>query len=161
MQPNIFPILRGDSAVRALIGTRVYPHGEAPQKVVAPYVTWFVLSGNPENYLSDPTTVDAISVQVDCWSDNTGTGSTGVKTLQKAVRKALEKYHYCTGLNFDGRDFETQRYRMSMTFDFWQAREDEDIATDEDVILLSNDDGRLLLSGDQQDSDVDGFIVTL
>jgi hypothetical protein len=82
MFPNLFPLFKDDPAVTAIIGTnpvRAYKHGSAPQAVAGPYVTWFVVSGAPENQLSGRPPVDAYQVQVDCWSDNTGTGVTGRK----------------------------------------------------------------------------------
>lgn len=151
MFPNLFPLLRSDSRVTDIIGSspvRAYKHGDAPQAVAAPYVTWFVVSGTPENQLSGRPPVDAFQVQVDCWSDNTGTGVAGIETLAAAVRDAIEeRWHMVSSPSFS-RDPQTMRYRASMTFAVWQAREPVS-----QVFRLSGDSSgsALLLSGDMTD----------
>lgn len=125
MLPPVFPLLRAAQAVTALIGTsptRAFRHGSAPQNVAAPYVTWAVISGVPQNALDEVPRVDQLSVQVDCWSDNTGTGSAAVEQLATAVRDALEPHAHMVSGPADSRDPETMRYRITMTFDFWRSR---------------------------------------
>ena len=125
MLPPVFQWLRASANVTALIGsgpTRAYRHGSAPQDVAGPYVTWFVVSGVPQNVLDEPPRVDAITVQVDCWSDNTGTGSSGVDVLARAVRDALEPHGHMTAIVVDERDQQTERYRIGLSFDFWLPR---------------------------------------
>ena len=39
MLPPIYPTLAAVPAVSAIVGSRVYPHADAPQDVTAPYVT--------------------------------------------------------------------------------------------------------------------------
>jgi hypothetical protein len=51
MLPDIFALL-ATPAVQALVGNRIYRHGDAPPDVQAPYITWFVLFGDPENGFS-------------------------------------------------------------------------------------------------------------
>lgn len=125
MFPNVFALLKDSAAVTAIIGTspcRAYEHGSAPQGVTAPYVTHFVVSGSPENCLADTPPADRYSVQIDCWSDNAGTGSLGVKTLAEAVRDALEPHGHMVALGVNGRDPDTMRYRIGLIFDFWEIR---------------------------------------
>ena len=121
MFPAVFPILSQDSDVSSLLGPtplRVYRHGEAPQNVRAPYVTWFIVSGIPENELSDLPLVDAYSVQVDCWSNS----DAEVELLAEAVRNAIEQHHHMTAIGPNGRDPTTMRFRIGMTFSFWTDR---------------------------------------
>lgn len=126
MLPIIFPIIAADGDVTAIIGSspvRFYRHGKAPQNVVAPYCTWFMVSGIPENTLDELPRVDRFSVQIDCWSDNTGTGDEEVETLARAIRDAIEPYHYMTGVVIDGIDPDTQRHRIGLQVTVWQDRE--------------------------------------
>lgn len=119
MLPLVFPLLSAASAVTALIGTnpvRAYRHGEAPQGVTAPYVTWSVAGGAPENTFEGAAS-DAFRVQVDCWSDS----DTQVETLASAVRAAIEPSAHLTDYIDDGRD-PGGRYRISFAFDFIQSR---------------------------------------
>ena len=121
MLPAVFPILAGDSDVTGFIGSapaRVYRHGEAPQGVARPYVTWFLSSGIPENTLGELPLVDSYSVQIDCWSDS----DAEVEQLAEAVRNAIEAEHHITSFGPNGRDPETMRYRIGMTFTFWNPR---------------------------------------
>lgn len=125
MLPRVFEIIKAASAVTALIGTspvRCYRHGSAPQGVAAPYVTWAVVSGTPENNLGDPPPIDSYLVQVDCWTENTGGGDVQVEALAEAVRNALEPRAAMVSVDADTRDVETQRYRITMTFNFWVHR---------------------------------------
>lgn len=122
MLPPVFDILRDDSNIAGLIGTRIYRHGAAPPNVIAPYVTWFVVVGTPENSLTNLPSIDRYSIQVDCWSNNTGSGSVEIETVAEAVRDALEPFGHMTALAVNERDFDTQRYRIGMTFDIWVQR---------------------------------------
>lgn len=127
MFPNVFAWLKASSAVTGIIGLipRCYKHGSAPQGVVAPYVTHFVITGNPESSISDLPPCDRFSIQIDCWSDNNGTGSLGVETLAEAVRNAIESHGHIVGMT-NGRDPETQRYRIGFILDVWQNRPEDD-----------------------------------
>lgn len=122
MLPQVFSILSGDTSVAALVGTRIYRHGNAPQGVTAPYITWFVVSGIPENELSDLPRIDRYQVQVDCWSSNTGGGDTQIEALAEAVRDAIEPHAHMVAVVANGIDYETQRLRLGMSFDFWTPR---------------------------------------
>ncbi len=122
MLPPVYQALKNDAAVAALVGTRIYRHGAAPQNVVAPYVTWFVVAGTPENALGERPRIDNYQVQVDCWSNNTGSGDAQIEQLAEAVRDAMERVADMTGVAVNGKDPETQRYRLGMTFTFWTHR---------------------------------------
>ncbi len=123
MLPPVFAILSNDSMVQSICATRIYRHGWAPEKVIAPYATWFVVSGLPENSISETPRVDRYTVQIDCWSDNTGTGSQTVESLATAVRDAIEPLHHMTGIVVNDHDAATDRYRIGLQFDFWTERE--------------------------------------
>jgi hypothetical protein len=121
MLPLVFPLLSAAAPVTALIGTnppRAYRHGRAPQQVAAPYVTWSVVAGAPENMLSGVPSADSYGVRVDCWSDV----DTEVETLAQAVRDAIEPFAHMTGVAADDRDAQTNRYRISLQFEFWVLR---------------------------------------
>jgi uncharacterized protein (DUF3820 family) len=62
MLPNIYAILRANATVLSTVGTRIYRHGAAPQDVVKPYITWFVISGIPESLIK---VVGALSCRLD------------------------------------------------------------------------------------------------
>lgn len=123
MLPNVFSILAAAPEVVALAGDRIYRHGSAPQEVAAPYVTWFVASSVPENTLDERPKIDNYSVQIDCWSDNEGTGDEGVEELAQAVRDAIEEHYHMNGMVVNGQDPETQRFRIGMNFTFWTHRD--------------------------------------
>lgn len=120
MFPPVYAALLASAPVTALIGkpARAYRHGDAPQGVAAPYVTWFVVDDQPENNLSDPPPADRMPVQVDCWADT----DAGVETLAAAVRAALEPHAHMTGLVLNSRDERTRRYRVGLQFDWWLSR---------------------------------------
>jgi hypothetical protein len=117
MFPTIRALLAGDPTANGLLSGRVHRHGDAPQGVSRPYVTWSVPGGAPENAF-DGASCDDFRVQVDCWSDE----DEGVVTLASAVRSVLEQSAHCVGYLENGRDRETGRYRISMAFDFIVGR---------------------------------------
>jgi len=118
MLPNISEILENNVAVNALISGRVYRHGDAPQNVTKPYVTWFVVSGDPENNLSSVPDTDKISLQVDNWAST----DAGILVLAKAVRDALEPYAHMVGMPINERDDKTKLYRIALEFDWFLSR---------------------------------------
>lgn len=97
-------------------GTRVYRHGEAPQGVQAPYVTWSAF-GIAENAF-DGASADIWRVQVDCWADSDG----GVEALALAVRTAIEPKAHLQSYDADERNEQTKRYRITMSFDWIASR---------------------------------------
>lgn len=122
MLPLVFELLHGDSDVAALVEDRIYRHGEAPEGVEAPYVTWFVVSAPPENALGEAPRIDRFELQIDCWSDNEGAGDEGVETLATAVRNVIETQHYVNSIVINGKDPETRRYRIGMSMTWWLDR---------------------------------------
>ena len=118
MLPPIYPTLSAWPAVSAIVGTRIYPHADAPQDVTAPYVTWFVAGGAPVNTLSEPPLVDQMTVQIDCWHNT----SSGVIALAESVRDAIEPHAHVTGYPINARDAETQLYRFGLQLDWWLSR---------------------------------------
>lgn len=118
MLPLVFPLLANDSEVSGFVDRRIYRHGDAPQGVTRPYITWFAVTGTPANSLEETPRADDYRVQVDCWSDD----DTEVEQLATAVRNAIEPHAHMVSVHADERDRETQRYRMGMTFTFWTDR---------------------------------------
>lgn len=121
MLPEVFPLLANSVECVHLLGSplRVYRHGDAPQNVKTPYVTWSLQSGSPENHLDgDSPKVDNFTVQIDCWSDD----DAEIEKLATAVRDAVELQNQMIGYGPNNRDPATMRYRVTMTFTFWQSR---------------------------------------
>lgn len=118
MLPPIYNILSTDPAVAAVVGARIYPHGEAPQHVTRPYVTWYLVASVPENELGGAPDIDKASLQVDCW-DLT---SVGVMQLAQVVRDALQPHCVLTAFLLDQRDTETRLYRFAIQADYLLAR---------------------------------------
>jgi len=116
MLPNVYDTLHDDATVAGLVSTRIYRHGSAPQTVTAPYITWSVAGGAPENGFAGAC-ADFFRVQGDSWAGGTD-GDAAVDTLASAVRAAMEPRAHCVAYVADERDFETQKYRISMAFDW-------------------------------------------
>lgn len=123
--PPIFQALKASSAVKAIVGTkppRIYRHGSAPQGLTQPYITWQLVSGTPENNLSDPPPFDRQTVQVDCWYPKQPNGDNGVELLAIAARDAIEIYVHMTSTILDVHEADTGLYRISMQFDWLLGR---------------------------------------
>lgn len=118
MLPPIYTLLTASNAVKALVSTRIYPHGEAPQDATKPYVTWFLVTGTPELLLNGAPDIDRCTVQVDCWHPT----SNGVVSLATTVRTALEAAGHVTGVILNQREPETRLYRLAMQYDYFLPR---------------------------------------
>lgn len=118
MNPPVFALLSAATPVTAIVGTnpvKVFPGGEAPQGTVVPYVTYQIISGIPENYLSERPDLDDIRVQINCW----GATRAAAKALYDAVQHALEMDAHEVSFNDDSKDPETLNWRHSTDFRFW------------------------------------------
>lgn len=127
--PNLFDLIAADPAVTALIGStpvRFYPHGAAPQGVVAPYLTQFAPTILPINTLDrGAARADSTLVQVSCWSTNDGDAAEVVSDLAAAVRRCLERAHHVEAVRDMRKDFETGRLRIDFDVRVFVHREDE------------------------------------
>lgn len=118
MVPPVYRILSGDVAVTALVADRISGQGYGGETPVAPYITWNVVSGMPQNYLADRPGVDDFRAQVDIWAQDAATA----KQVAEAARDALEPHAYCVGVVADEYDPETQLYRYGFDWRFWESR---------------------------------------
>lgn len=120
MYPPVFELLAASSDVAAHVDERIYPHGYAPQRVTAPYITWDVMGGAPENNLSAAPDTDSIVARVRVWGDD----AQAIYAIGQAVRDCLEPVAHMEDVPMTGRDAETLRPWLSMTFRFWTHRVD-------------------------------------
>ena len=118
MYPPVFELLAASSTVAGYVDERIYPHGYAPQRVTVPYVTWDVMGGAAENTLADAPCVDSFVVRVRVWADDAQSGY----AIGEAVRDCLEADAYIEDVPTTGRDEETLRHWLAMTFRFWVDR---------------------------------------
>ena len=118
MLPPIYSTLTQNATVYAITANRIFRHGYAPQDIATPYITWALIFGDPENTLSEVPQIDRQTLQVDCWH----TTDTGIETMAKAVRDALEPYAHMTAILLDEREPDTKLYRISLQFDWWEPR---------------------------------------
>lgn len=116
MLPPIFGLLKAAPAVTAIIGDppAAFRHGQAPQGTSAPYVTYFVVDGVPENVLDGTPPHDRMVMQVDCFHAT----DARVEALATAVRDALEASAHMTGIVINQREPDTGLYRIGLQFDF-------------------------------------------
>lgn len=126
MLPDVFSLI-ATPAVKDIVGTnpaRIYRHGNAPQGVTAPYITWFLIAATPENTLSETPAVDQDSVQVNFWGKNDGLKASNdeLEELARLGRDAIEVDHDVTSIFNDGMDDPTQRPRISIIYTDWKAR---------------------------------------
>jgi len=118
MLPNIYSILRANATVLSSVSTRIYRHGAAPQDVVKPYITWFVITGMPELQISGTPCSDMDTIQIDVWHET----DSGVETLAYAVRDALDSAKYANRMIQNLRETDTRLYRISFEVDVIQSR---------------------------------------
>lgn len=114
MLPPLYAALVTAPAVVAIVADRIYPHGEAPQDVTRPYITWQMINGTPENSLSDLPDIDRCTLQINCWHPT----STGVVQLATAARAAVESHGHVTGIPVNQREPETRLYWIAIQMDW-------------------------------------------
>jgi Protein of unknown function (DUF3168) len=115
---NVYQVLRSNSTVVNTVGTRIYRHGSAPQDVQKPYITWFVVTGQPEDILNAAPPHDRDTIQIDCWAET----DTSIETLAYAVRSALDNQLISNRIIIDSRETDTKLYRMALEADFIASR---------------------------------------
>lgn len=118
MLPPVFQTLTNNSPVNAIVADRIYRHSNAPQGVNKPYITWGIISGVPENSLSDIPDIDRLPIQVDCYHQT----DAGIEELAIAVRNAIEPIAHMTNIPINERETETKLYRITLEFDWWLKR---------------------------------------
>jgi hypothetical protein len=114
MLAPVYTTLRQNATVLATVGNRIYRHGSAPQNVVKPYITWFVVMGMPEVQLSGAPCIDVDTIQIDCWSEQ----DSEVENLAYAVRKAFDDAKIVNRITQNDREDETRLYRIGIEADF-------------------------------------------
>lgn len=121
MIPPIFPIVAADSECRSLLGvspTRFYPFDEAPEWVTKPYAVFQIVSGSPENNLSDLPDTDFYTLQVDVYSDT----ANQCRQVAQALRDAIEPHAHIVRWGGESREAQTRLYRYSFDVDWWVNR---------------------------------------
>jgi hypothetical protein len=124
LEPKIFTALSGNSAVAALVGTRIYPL-ILPQKCPLPAVTYQRISGGKVFSCSGYSGLEGSRIQVDCWAVDVRGGARGyptVKALAAAVIAAMQAATTFRVSNVNDRDlFEDAQniYRVSIDFSVW------------------------------------------
>lgn len=118
MLPLIYPLLRSSATVKAIVDDRIGRHGSMEQDAARPYITWFLVNGNPENQLSGAPCADVDTVQIDCYSMD----DTQVETLAYAVRDALDGAGHLNRIVRNLRDPDTKLYVMSLEADIIRPR---------------------------------------
>lgn len=118
MIPPLYEAVQADSTLSSLIGTRVYPAGEATQDAVTPYITYQTVSGEPFNNLDYGSCADFPTIQIDVWADEVGTAV----DVYDALRDVIEQYAYVVGFNLSERDADTRLYRISFDVDWLMIR---------------------------------------
>jgi len=118
----IFSILTTDAEVSAIVGAKVYPR-TAPQGVVIPYVVYSIISVTPTDTKDRPSPVDAIRVQIDCYTRT----YLGGETLHGAVRDAIDAYEIgatVAGVKLDGIKYETENDTIDEDVDIFRRSAD-------------------------------------
>lgn len=112
MYPPVFSTCSEVSAVTALIGAspcRLYPFGEAPEKVAKPYAVWQTIGGQPENYIDTVPDADSYTLQVDVYA----TSAASARSVGVALRDAIEPHAHVVSWRGESKDTETGSYRLS------------------------------------------------
>lgn len=111
---SIHSILTADTAVAAIVATRVYPL-VIPQRSSLPAVTYQRVYGAPVNDLAGAGEKVHARVQVDCWATSYST----VRSLADAVNSALGGAGFLPINDMDDFDDEVPVFRVVLEFTTW------------------------------------------
>lgn len=114
MFPPVYSTLRASPAVVSAVADRISRHGDIPQDTSKPYITWFIVAGQPHDQLSDAPQSDFVTVQIDCWHQT----DAGIAALAVAVRDALDMAGVHNRIRLNQREPETRLYRVAVEADF-------------------------------------------
>jgi len=118
MLPPVFATLKASAEIKAIVGSnppRIYRHGAAPQYTDKPYISWLLVSGTPENNLSDRPPTDRQQIQIDAWHQT----DSGVEVLARTIRDVIEDVAICTQVILDEQETETKLFRIALQFDWF------------------------------------------
>lgn len=87
LEDAIYSILAADSAVAALVGTRIYVN-QAEPRPTQPYITFVRVASESEYSQTGSSGMLTADMQTDCWDDDYDVA----KEVDEAVRLALENY---------------------------------------------------------------------
>lgn len=118
MFPPVYTTLRANATVLAMVADRIGAQGWVPQDTTRPYITWFIVIGQPHDTLSEIPQSDFDSVQIDCWHPT----EAGVRELSLAVRDALDSAAVLNRVVVNNKDTETKLYRVGIQADFITQR---------------------------------------
>ncbi len=118
MIPNLTAILKGNGAVHAICGDNVFRTFKDKPGDVGPYIVWQIISGVPENNLSDLPDIDDARIQVDSYCNDQGTA----RTLSEAAQAVLELLGYVVFGPVEGHEEETLLWRWTIDVEFWTDR---------------------------------------
>ncbi|MCX5592798.1 DUF3168 domain-containing protein [Alcaligenes endophyticus] len=109
-------------AVRHLVGERIYGSGSAPQGVVSPYITWFLVVGQPYDQLSDAPAADKDTIQIDCWAGPGDDQELVCMSVARAVRDALDSAGQSSSVILNTREADTKLFRIGFRVEFIHNR---------------------------------------
>ena len=113
-QQDLYALLTADSAVTALVGTRITP-GIAQQGTAVPYITYTVVSTVNTGAINTSVKVAANTrIQINCWTDSPDEST----ALADAVEAALTTGYVI--FRRDDRDEETERFRTLLDWKVWK-----------------------------------------
>ena len=118
-------ILNNTAGVTAIISTKSHA-GRAPQETALPYVVFDIVSVEPTDSKTRPSSVDAVRVQIDCYA----TTYAGVEALNDAVRSALDAYTIgatVNGVKVDGIKYITENATIDEETDIFRRSSDYQI----------------------------------
>lgn len=119
-ESTFWSLIKSDATVISAVGTddhspaqvKVYA-SPAPEGTALPLVTYFLVSGAPENKLPSVPASDRLVIQVDVFSRS----KSEVKTIARAVRDSAEPSAYMIDER-DQYESEIMAHRVSMDFSY-------------------------------------------
>jgi hypothetical protein len=100
VEDQIVSLLRADPGVAAIVGSRIYAM-PAPQGTPSPFLTYQVIASRPSGRVyTAAATHQVMSLQVDCWADDTvDTGSSSRPSQINALAAAVKAGMHGRGMS--------------------------------------------------------------
>ncbi|MGR9107776.1 MAG: tail completion protein gp17 [Gammaproteobacteria bacterium] len=119
MYPPVYDRFSSNPQIVAVVGDRIFGHGEAPELTNKPYIVWQSLNGSPLICLGEAPNTDRWTIGIYIYAVNT----TDLLNLMQVIRDEIYAFGgTVTDFSDDIRDEETRLFTATIAFDWFYPR---------------------------------------
>lgn len=133
IESALYNELSTTAEVTAVVGTRIYPQ-IAPESVAYPFITYSVITDNPEHHMGGAAGLTHVTMQIDVWAEtiaervsisevirNDLDGRTGTMGAEALDIRSCFLINRANFIESDAEGKSAPVFRSSMDFSIWHA----------------------------------------